>query len=164
MYGAAKAAIILGVIVIDILVVAGGFTLVGYLNSSFLGTALGLIALGFALCGNMITYNVIKYALLNLKHIIRSTNNGRILVNPKPGWTGVKNAARGRLALTGGVVYSIIVLSGVLIYAEIGFGIERGSIMHSLILMGIFIATNLGIIPLVVRAERISKNATFNKK
>ena len=157
-HGAAKAAIIFGVLVIDILVVGGGLSLVRYLNPSFLGTFLGLIALGYAICGNIITYNIIKYSLLNLRHMVRSPNTEIRFVDPKPGWLAVKNAATGRLAITGGLIYFIIVLFGALIYVEIGFGIERGSTTHSLIIMGIFIATILGIIPLVTRTERISKN------
>lgn len=120
-YGATKAAIIFVFIVIDILVVIGGLTLSGFFIPSFWATVVGIIAFGYAICGNIITYNVIKYSLLNAKHIIKYHNTS----NPesscrhnKPGWGGIKNATRGRLALTGSAIYVLIVLFGLLIYCN----------------------------------------------
>ncbi len=163
-YGATKAAILFGVIVIDILVVIGGLTLVGYFNPSFLATVVGLIAFGYAICGNIITYNVIKYSLLNVKHIFKYSNGSNMVatsLHSKPGWGGVKNATRGRLALTGSAIYLIIVLFGLLIYTVTESGI-RGSSLYSLVLMGVSFATIRGIVPLVKHVERLSKKANNN--
>lgn len=144
-YGFAKAAIIFVVILIDILVVTAGLALSGYFVPSFLASIVGIIAFGYAICGNIITYNVIKCSLLNLKHIIKyhiAPNTDDKSSHNKPGWVGVKNATRGRLALTGTAIYLIVVFFGLLIYAVIEFGI-RGSHMYLLVLMAISFATTL---------------------
>lgn len=158
-YGATKTAIFFGVIVIDILVVTGGLALSGFFIPSFFATVVGLIAFGYAICGNIITYNVIKYSLLNLKHIIKyhnTSDTGPSSLHNKPGWDGIKNAARGRLALTGSAIYLLIILFGLLIYVVTEFGI-RGSSMYPLVLMGISFATIWGIVPLISHIERLSK-------
>ncbi|HSA72942.1 MAG TPA: hypothetical protein VLD84_03210 [Nitrososphaeraceae archaeon] len=158
-YGVTKAAIILAVILIDLLVLTGGLALSGFFVASFLSTVVDVIAFGYAICGNIVTYNVIKYSLLNLKHIIKyynSSNKVATSLHKKPGWDGVKNATRGRLALTGSAIYLLIVLFGFLIYIVTEFGIRESS-MYSLVLMGISFATTFGIIPLINYTERLSK-------
>lgn len=158
-YGSIKAAIIFGVITIDILVLIGGLALSGYFIPSFLATVVGVITFGYAICGNIITYNLIKYLLLNLKHRMKyhaASNRVGASIQRKPGWIGVKNATRGRLALTGSAIYLIMVLFGVLIYVVTEFGI-RDSDMYPLVLMAVSFATIFGIVPLINHTERLSK-------
>jgi hypothetical protein len=158
-YGVTKAAIILGVIVIDILVVTGGLALSGIFVPSILATVVNVIAFGYAICGNIVTYNVIKYSLLNLKYRIKYydvSNKVTKSLHNKPGWDGIKNATKGRLALTGGAIYLLIVLFGLLIYVVTEIGIRESS-MYSLVLIGISLATTFGIIPLINYTERLSK-------
>jgi hypothetical protein len=144
--------------------VVGGLTLLGHFNPSFLGTAMGLIALGYAICGNMITYNGIKYSLLNLTHILKYYNRSNTVTTPlyrKPGWDGINKAIKGRLALTGSAIYLIIVLFGLLIYVVTESGI-RDTNLYSLVLIGVSLATIFGIVPLVNHAERLSRKANNN--
>ena len=158
-YGITKAAIIFAVILIDILVVTAGLALSGYFVPGSLATIVGVITFGYAICGNIVTYNVIKYSLLNLRHIIKYhiAPNTNVKSSPsKPGWVGVKNAIGGRLALTGSAIYLIVLLFGFLIYATTEFGI-RDSTMYPVVLMAISFATTFGIIPLINHTERLSK-------
>jgi hypothetical protein len=158
-YGVTKAIIIFAVILIDIFVVTGGLTLSSYLTPSFLATVVAVVTIGYAICGNIVTYNVIKYSLLNFKHIIKNyiaLNIDARSCNRKPGWAGVKNATRGRLALTGSIIYLIVVLFGILLYAVTEFEL-RGSNMYPVILIAISLATTFGIIPLINHTERLSK-------
>jgi len=97
---------------------------------------------------------------LNLKDKIKSYDSyyrGQTSLQYKANWSAVKNAARGRLALTGSVIFFIIILFGVLVFVVTDFGIERGSGMYSLVLMGISIATIGGIVPLIEHVERVYK-------
>jgi hypothetical protein len=102
---------------------------------------------------------VIKYSLLNLKYRIKYydvSNKVTKSLHNKPGWDGIKNATKGRLALTGGAIYLLIVLFGLLIYVVTEIGIRESS-MYSLVLIGISLATTFGIIPLINYTERLSK-------
>lgn len=115
----------------------------------------------YAVGGNMITYNFLKFAFLTLKAKLYSkmdntrtyvTTTGIVHRDLSPDWSGIRDAASGGLAITGIFLFLIFTLIGALVFGGSQLAkLEEGSLANSLIMMITLVALMGGVLPLMGR-------------
>lgn len=128
-----------------------------YFHFGLFEIPLVISAFSYAVGGNLITYNLIKLALLGLKAKLGysasvATTTGIIQKGQSAEWSSVKDAASGGLAITGIFLFLMFTLIGVLVFGGSQLvKLEEGSLANSLIIVVSLIAVMAGILPLTGR-------------
>ena len=119
------------------MILLAAFSFTSYFHFGLLEIPVLVFAVGYAVCGSMITYYLIKFSLRKLKDQIINrfeyfgSHSGTTYPTT---WNVIKDAAKGKLAITGGAIYSVFSIMVVFVYSIDHYGIEKGSAMYSLLL------------------------------
>lgn len=130
---AKKAALILVVIFIQFAILFGGLSFAGYFHLGPLEIPVVVFAVGYAICGGKISYNLIKFSLRKIKFYISSHDSYYPTQTSTRAWDTFKESANGRLAIIGGAIYSVITIIVVFVYISGYYGLQKGSTTYSLL-------------------------------
>lgn len=148
---AIKAAFIVAVIITDILLLLGALVFFTSVHMGLLEIPVVVGMLTYAIFCNMITYNAIKYSVLNLRAAIHSRSSD---IKYEPDWTQVRRALRGQSPIAGIGFFLITTFIGVAVFGVQYLGVSINDSNTWLLKIVILMVVFLVIIPLF---ERISK-------